>query len=45
MISYNTTHGFVPWCGNDECFMNQNLKGFRTEEQAAEAWNRRASND
>ena len=36
---------YIPYCLNDECFMNMNEFCFATEEEAVEAWNRRADND
>jgi hypothetical protein len=35
---------YIPYCLNDECFMNMNEFCFATEEEAVEAWNRRADN-
>lgn len=43
-VSYNTVFGFVPWCGNPDCILNDLTHGYETEREAAEAWNRRAEN-
>lgn len=44
-ISFNSRFGWIPWCDNDECFLNLNSVGFQTEEEATEAWNRRAEHE
>lgn len=41
-ISYNTIFGFVPWCENDGCMLNENTVGYKTEQEASSAWNKRA---
>ena len=33
---------YIPYCLNDECFMNMNEFCFATEEEAVRAWNRRS---
>lgn len=38
------SEAYIPYCLNDECFMNMNEFCFATEEEAARAWNRRATN-
>lgn len=32
---------YIPFCTNDECFMNMNEVGFPTEEEVGQAWNKR----
>lgn len=39
-VSYNTKFGFVPWCNNEECILNESTKGYKTEE-AIKLWNTR----
>lgn len=34
---------YIPYCLNDECFMNMNEVCFATEEEAVRAWNRRVN--
>lgn len=41
-LSYNTAYGFCPWCDNTDCILNDLTHGYETEEEAIEAWNRRA---
>lgn len=41
-ISYNNVFGFVPWCTNEDCMLNENTYGYETWQEATEAWNRRA---
>lgn len=43
-ITYNTEHGYIPFCTNDDCFLNEIDHGFITEEKAIEHWNRRMDN-
>ena len=38
-VSLNTVFGYVPWCENEDCALNENLKGFETKTKAIEAWN------
>ena len=40
-VSLNTCYGFVPWCSNEDCILNENTKGFSTKEEAIETWNTR----
>ena len=40
-VSLNTCYGFVPWCSNEDCILNENTKGFSTKEEAVNAWNNR----
>ena len=40
----NDNISYIPFCENDDCFMNMNEVGFNTEAEAIEAWNRRADN-
>lgn len=40
-VSLNTCYGFVPWCSNEDCILNENTKGFSTEEEATKRWNTR----
>ena len=42
-ISYNTAFGFIPWCTNENCMLNENTYGYDTEQEAAEAWNERVT--
>ena len=44
LVSYNTAFGFIPWCTNEECILNDNTHGYETEQEATKAWNRRAEN-
>ena len=34
---------FAPYCINEDCFLNELDHGFETEQEAIEAWNRRAN--
>lgn len=43
MITYNVFNGFIPFCINDSCILNELEYGFDTEKEAMEAWNRRAN--
>lgn len=44
--AYNTRFNWQVFCTNDECFMNTiTMYGKGTEEEAIEAWNRRAPID
>lgn len=36
---------YIPYCLNDECFMNMNEFCFATEEEAVRAWNRRVNDE
>lgn len=43
MICYNSDYDFQAYCTNDSCFMSQIImEDMETEEQAREAWNKRA---
>ena len=42
-INYNYDKKFAPYCINDDCFLNELNHGFETEQEAIEAWNRRAN--
>lgn len=44
-VTFNTVNGFVPFCTNDNCLLNELDIGFDTEGEAVEAWNRRASDE
>ena len=41
-VSYNLIHGYIPHCTNEFCMLNESEYGFETENEAIEAWNRRA---
>ena len=43
-VSFNTHYGFVPWCENSECILNDLTHGYNSEKEAIEAWNRRVDN-
>ena len=40
-VSYNTAYGFIPWCDNSNCILNELTNGYETEAQAIKAWNTR----
>ena len=40
-VSWNTHFGWVPWCDNGDCILNENTMGYETEQEAVDAWNRR----
>lgn len=42
-INYNCDKKFAPYCINEDCFLNELDHGFETEQEAIEAWNRRAN--
>ena len=42
-INYNYDKKFAPYCINEDCFLNERDHGFETEQEAIEAWNRRAN--
>ena len=44
-ITYNYDKKFVPYCTNNDCFLNEIDYGFETEQEAIESWNRRASDE
>ena len=39
--TYNVAYGYVVYCENTDCIMNQNEVGFETVEQAIKEWNKR----
>lgn len=41
MVSLNSVYGFVPWCENPDCILNDLTHGYNSVEEAIEAWNRR----
>lgn len=44
-LSFNISFGFIPWCSNVLCILNELCAGYATEEEAANAWNRRANDE
>lgn len=42
-ITYNYDKKFSPYCINNDCFLNELDHGFETEQEAIDAWNRRAN--
>lgn len=42
-INYNYDKKFAPYCINNDCFLNELDHGFETEQEAIDAWNRRAN--
>lgn len=42
-INYNYDKKFAPYCINNDCFLNELDYGFETEQEAIDAWNKRAN--
>ena len=42
-ITYNYDKKFSPYCINNDRFLNELDHGFETEQEAIDAWNRRAN--